>query len=79
MALAGGIVVVTVDRKDRDTDVDVQVFIVHVVEGALEVFAGIAQQFQLARLVSETVHANRAHYLVHGLSRRLVLMEEIAC
>ena len=43
----------------------------------LESLTSITQQFQLARLLSQTIHAKGSHDLIHGLPRRLVIVEEI--
>lgn len=40
--------------------------------------AAIAQHLQLTRLVAQTVGPETVHDLIHRLSRRLVLVEEIA-
>lgn len=43
-----------------------------------KLLARIAQHLQLTRLLSVAIHPQASHDLVHGLARRLVLVEEIA-
>lgn len=77
MALSRGVIVVPMDGKDRDPHVDVHILIVHMVKSTLEILTGITEHFQLTRFITQTVHPDRAHYLIHGLPGRLVLVEQI--
>ena len=78
MTIAAWVVVVSVDRKHRDGDVDVGVLVVDVREGTLEDFGGVTEKLELAGLHAETVLSERAHDLVHGLARWLVIVEQVA-
>ena len=77
MALSRRIIVVPMDGEDRDPHVDVQILIVHMVKGALEILTGITEHFQLTRFITQAVHPDRTHHLVHGLPGRFVLVEQI--
>ena len=79
MTLSGGVIMVAMDRENRNSHIDVEIFVIHMVECPLEVFTGVTEHFQLTGLIAQTVHPDRAHYLVHGFSGRLVLVKEIAC
>ena len=68
---------VPMDGKDRDPHVDVQILIIHMVKGTLEILTGITEHLQLTRFITQAVHPDRAHHLVHGLPGRLVLVEQI--
>ena len=79
------IVVVSMDRKDRDRYIDIGVFVVDMIESSdklstfarewnrsltylpFESFGLVAQHLQLARLLSQTIHPQRSHDMVHGL------------
>jgi hypothetical protein len=78
VAVAARVVVIPVDREHGDGDVDVGILVVDMGEGALEDFGGIAQKLELAGFHAKAVLSQRAHDLVHGLSRWLVVVEEVA-
>lgn len=78
VAVAARVVVVAVDGEYRDGDVDVGIFVVHVVEGALEDLVRVAEELQLARLHTQAVFTESPHNLVHRFARRLIVVEEIA-
>jgi hypothetical protein len=77
MAIAAGIVVVSMDREDRYGDVHIGVFVVDMGEGAFEDFVRIGEELELTRLHAHTVLAERSHDLIHGLARGFVIVEEI--
>jgi len=43
-----------------------------------ESLRSVTQHLQLTGLVTVTVHTERSHDLIHGLSRRLVFVEEVS-
>lgn len=69
---------ITMDRKDRDRDIDVGIFVVYVGEGSLKDIGSVREKFERAWLHPEAVLAERAHDLVERLSRRLVVVEQVA-
>ncbi len=75
MTIAAWIVMVPVYREDRYRDIDVGIPVVDVGKCTLEYLICVAEELELARLHAEAVLAEAAHYLIHGFSGRLVLVE----
>lgn len=69
---------ISMDGKDWDGDIHVEVLVIDMIKSTLKGFARITEHLQLAGFVAEAVHSNRAHHLVHGFARWLVLMKEIS-
>jgi hypothetical protein len=97
MSFAGWVVVIAVNGEDRNSDVDIRVFVVDVVERSIDVstssrnavliqisspsklLACVAQHLDLAGLVTEAVHPQTTHDLVHRFARWFVFVEKVTC
>jgi hypothetical protein len=95
MSFAGWVVVIAVDGEDRNSDVDIRVFVVDVVERPIDVstsscnvvlirislpsklLACVAQHLDFAGLVTEAVHPQTTHDLVHRFARWFVFVEKV--
>jgi hypothetical protein len=77
IAVSRGVIMVAVDGEDWYSNINVRVFVVDMSESAVENVAGVAEQLKLTRFFSQTVLSKGSHNLVHRLSRRFVVMEQI--
>lgn len=69
---------ISMDREDWNGDVDVGVLVVDAVGWCTENLLRITQKLQLTGLHAQTVFPQRLYDLIHGFSRWLIVMEEVA-
>lgn len=77
--LSRRIIVVPMNRKHRDRDVDIRVLIINMRKRALKDRGRVGQELEGTGLHAEAVAAQGAHDLVERLAGGFVVVEEVAC